>query len=490
MKLTLAVQVVENQTEQTVNGKPALAYTECTDATDGATGPAPAAKCKISINPSAHQGPGGGGSYFKGTMIHEVFHCFEAQLAGTIGRFNSALDAESWLMEGAAEWVASDFVTDPGTTNNWLDYLTHPATPLFGRTYDAIGWFGHLYPGGGVSPWKVLPAMIRAPGSAAAYDAATAGASPDFLDTEASVFFENSSLGRAWYQNGVQGQPPGTAAASAPPPGIWAKYLSPVKQGTVGNTGSQVPVQLAKPYADAVVRLTMPAQVTRMTVTSGHARLRSVTGTRDYVMDHPGTLYLCTASGPCSGCPAADKLPRFASPGDLGMDGGPDPAVALVHGMTIKDFCHQVATAPSSPGNPTAPPPPPVACGRLPSLDPPGMAVTVTGGARTSNGIAVLSCVYSQPKGFPYGWIIVMTFRSRAAAAAYFKAEITGTPVPGFTEPVQWGGGCNSETNVCGSDEFALHGYRIDEVAQQHPATPAVSEAQTSALMHRLLAVT
>ena len=191
VQLTLAVQVVENQTEQTVKGQPALAYTTCTNATDGATGPAPAAKCKISINPSAHQLPGGdGGSYFKGTMIHEVFHCFEAQLAGTIGRFNSAVDAESWLIEGAAEWVESDFVTDPSTTSNWLKYLENPSRPLFERTYDAIGWLGHLYPGGGVSPWKVLPAMIRVPGSAAAYDAATAGASPDFLDTEASVFFE------------------------------------------------------------------------------------------------------------------------------------------------------------------------------------------------------------------------------------------------------------------------------------------------------------
>jgi hypothetical protein len=158
--------------------------------------------------------------------------------------------------------------------------------------------------------------------------------------------------------------------------------------------------------------------------------------------------------------------------------------VAIIH--------HRLDTCPNSsplPSTSNPPPPRPVACDQLPSLGPPG--TVITGGVpRTINGITTLSCVYSQPKRYPYGWIIIMTFRSRAAAAAYFQAKITGTPVPGFTEPVRWDGGCNSATNVCGSDEFALHGYRIDEVAQQHPATQALSEGTTSALMRRLLANT
>jgi hypothetical protein len=53
---------------------------------------------------------------------------------------------------------------------------------------------------------------------------------------------------------------------------------------------------------------------------------------------------------------------------------------------------------------------------------------------------------------------------------------------------------CRTPTaKVCARDEFALHGYRIDELAQQSnpPATPALPTlGQTSALMHRLLAVT
>ena len=228
-----------------------------------------------------------------------------------------------------------------------------------------------------------------------------------------------------------------------------------------------------------------------ITVLRGHARLRSVTGTHDYV--NPGTLYLCTASGPCGGCAAAVKLTRFASPGDLGLDGGQETAEVRVHGMSVKDLCNQVATGPSSPpGNSTAPPPP-VACGKLPSLGP-----VVTGGTHTTNdGITTLSCIYSQgPKSFPLGWIIIMTFRSRAAAAKFFNDNIAGTPAPGFTEPVRYGKDCRSATptaTVCARYEFALHGYRIDELTQQSnpPATRALPTlAQTSALMHKLLAVT
>jgi hypothetical protein len=43
-------------------------------------------------------------------MLHEVFHCFEAQLESSIGTFNSATKAEARLIEGAADWVAHDFV--------------------------------------------------------------------------------------------------------------------------------------------------------------------------------------------------------------------------------------------------------------------------------------------------------------------------------------------------------------------------------------------
>jgi len=166
--------------------------------------------------------------------------------------------------------------------------------------------------------------------------------------------------------------------------------------------------------------------------------------------------------------------------GDPGLDGCPDLALVLAHGLSIKDLCDQVATGPSSPpGNSTAPPPP-AACGKLPSLGP-----VVTGGTHTTNdGITTLSCIYSQgPKSFPLGWIIIMTFRSRAAAAKFFNDNIAGTPAPGFTEPVRYGKDCRSATptaTVCARYEFALHGYRIDELTQQSnpPATRRTADAR------------
>jgi hypothetical protein len=147
-------------------------------------------------------------------------------------------------------------------------------------------------------------------------------------------------------------------------------------------------------------------------------------------------------------------------------------------------------------GTPTASakPPPPVDCDTLPSFGPPGTVVDQATGT-SSTGFAVLTCNYTQgPKGIPLGWIQIETFRSPTAAAAFFNAGITGTPVPGFTEPVRFGGGCRGDhLKVCSRDEIALHGYRIVELAQEStpPVTPALpSLAQSNALMRRLLAIT
>jgi hypothetical protein len=171
--------------------------------------------------------------------------------------------------------------------------------------------------------------------------------------------------------------------------------------------------------------------------------------------------------------------------------------------MSTKDLCDQVTTAPSAPqGSSTAPPPPPVACGKLPSLGPPG--TVIHGATETNSKFTSLTCVYTQgPKanGIPLGFILIETFHSRAAAAAFFNGGLTGgTPVPGFAQPVRYAQACHSlgaittnSSKVCTRNEIALHGYRIDEIGQDgtSPAPPHLPTlAQTNALMHRLLAVT
>ena len=98
--LTLRVQVVENPTPPQGTER-ALGYTGCQDAAGLSWSTAPAAQCTISMNPAAHSSP----IIEYAVMLHEVFHCFEAQLDSSIGKFNSGATAEAWLIEGAAESV-------------------------------------------------------------------------------------------------------------------------------------------------------------------------------------------------------------------------------------------------------------------------------------------------------------------------------------------------------------------------------------------------
>jgi len=401
-------------------------------------------------------------------MIHEVFHCFEAQLAGSTGRYNSGARAESWLYEGAADWVASDIVADdPEARVRWQIYLGSPGKSLFSRSYDAIGFFGHLYPGGGVSPWNVLPAMLRASSSAAAYDAATAGASAGFLNSEASVFFANSALGSAWYQHGAQGAPAGTAAQNVALPA-----RSPVQQAAVpaGPWTSYT----AAPYTDEVFTLGLSAPVTQFSLVYGHARLRAVHGAVEAVNQ---SLTVCTtASGRCPGCPAASKLPAFGNAGDLALTGGPDGTLLRIRGISLKDFCAQSAAVP------------PAACDKLPALGP-----QLTAQFTTFPGFTYLFCQYGD-HGLPDGFIIVETYPTAAAAqAAWTKGGINGEAQPGFTVPVLMGLSCDPPgSDFCSRHEFALKGSRIDEIALigTPPLILLPSLAQTNIWMHQLLAVT
>ncbi len=123
-----------------------------------------------------------------------MFHCLSAQIAGTLATYNAQ---GQWLSEGAAAWVESDLVAnDPDARAWWAKYLNTPGTPLFSRDYDAIGFFGHLA-SGGIDPWRRFAAMFSAPSDAAAYAASGAG-DADVLDSEASAFFGDSTLGDDW----------------------------------------------------------------------------------------------------------------------------------------------------------------------------------------------------------------------------------------------------------------------------------------------------
>ena len=125
-------------------------------------------------------------------IAHEVFHCFEAVMAGDDANWNRKPDP-SWLIEGAAEWAGAELAGGkaPVAGEERAVYYEHPARPLFSRSYDAIGFFDHMQ-SVGISPWSKFKAMFAQENDESAYFGAVAD-DRDFLTTEASVFLREAS---------------------------------------------------------------------------------------------------------------------------------------------------------------------------------------------------------------------------------------------------------------------------------------------------------
>ena len=275
------------------------AETDCRDAGGGVTGVV--ASCEITIAKGAHED-----GEIAATAAHEVFHVFQAVLAGSLTSYNRA--GSEWLTEGSAEWVQSDLVhSSSGARDWWKTYLSSPHRALFDRSYDAIGFFGHLA-SSGASPWSKFKAMFAATSNEAAY--AAAGVSETALDSEASVFFREPSFGSAWDQQG---------------PNVPTRSEVGFKPTEVKVAGSEELLSAAA-YADGAYRLSLklPANkpVLEVRVSGAHVRLHS-TGGGDVNEVDPGDLDLCTDPHGCD-CPGqpSQNLKQFHE-GDLAIAGGP-----------------------------------------------------------------------------------------------------------------------------------------------------------------------
>jgi hypothetical protein len=283
-----------------------------TDAAGGQNGPE--TRCLISV---VHATNVLSGSYRNAVMAHEVFHCLSAELSGTVANFAAH---GQWLIEGSATWAESDLVPeDESAAGWWTKYLSKPGRPLFSRNYDAIGFFGNLA-ASGVSPWRVFAPMFAATSDASAYTLALAG-STTFLDTEASAFFDDQSLGAPWE------------------PGPQGDQIADENVGRVKAHPKPVAVTKGKSltlsvgaYADGIYKLLSATRVTEIRVAAGHARLISTDGPH---LDEPRiltTLYLCDGKHKCT-CPDGQK-PEFHNfdEGYLAIAAGDTPASVTITG--------------------------------------------------------------------------------------------------------------------------------------------------------------
>ena len=261
-----------------------------------------ATSCEITVYRAAHREAN---HFLRGTIAHEVFHVFEARMSHGRPEFFAH---GGWLIEGAATWAESDLVEgDDGADVNWRLYLRSPATPLFSRVEEAVGFFGHME-SSGINPWGRFKAMFEASSNAASYDAA--GVSKTFLDNEASVFFRERAFGDDWNATGKN-------VPSAKEVGL--------KIPGVGVTGKSHPKLVVKPYADGVYTLSIAAlpastPVAEVVLLKGSMRLRSTDGEHVNALDEPQVL-LCSDPKGCS-CPGHHSDFQQFKTGDLALTGG------------------------------------------------------------------------------------------------------------------------------------------------------------------------
>lgn len=160
--------------------------------TAGQTGSGTPAYCRVRVPPKGQATAGT--PNFSFLIAHEVFHCVQfALIPAWSGR-------PDWIIEGLAEWAAIEATAWPLSLGmGWphQKYLSSPADPLFGRSYDASGFWARTNELNVL--WERIPLVLGAPASADAFAAAGA-TQQEFVDTWPSATMRFPYAGDAWYQ--------------------------------------------------------------------------------------------------------------------------------------------------------------------------------------------------------------------------------------------------------------------------------------------------
>lgn len=262
-------------------------------------------------------------AYLANTVAHEVFHCYQFQLA-PLGWQRTG---NAWLTEGQAEWAANTVAPiDPDWAAGHPDaYFGRPDESLFARTYTAGFFWGRLNETTG-SIWRRLGPALDQPTNEGAFAAAGAGA-PGFLEAWASSLPRLARAGAAWTTADPLVVPPGRFPAAS-----------------IDIAG---PVHLDKePFTNQLLRLRPNGgdNVVRIELTKGW--IRASDGREDIRFGPGGEAYVCLG-GRCA-CPAGEELTvptlRTAEgPLRLAVSGGDSGTLADVFSLSIDDLCTRAA---------------------------------------------------------------------------------------------------------------------------------------------------
>jgi hypothetical protein len=132
--------------------------------------------CRIRKGPTPDQA-----AYLDQAMAHEVFHCFQFDIAGA-----GMVGKPAWITEGMAEWAS--LMVQPFTPQSLNEYVDTSGRALFSRVYDGSGFWAHaedMAPG----LFKRLPAVLTEPDPVEAFQKAVAGG--DFFSSWGSSVFRS-----------------------------------------------------------------------------------------------------------------------------------------------------------------------------------------------------------------------------------------------------------------------------------------------------------
>jgi len=164
-------------------------------------------------------------------LIHEVFHCYEHQIDPDMATPKGKSNEHDWIIEGLARWV--DLTFYPATpVSRALEaintYIKTPAKGLFGRTYDAAGFWGHLQDVTGAL-WTRIPSILRDGASfhdQSAFNTAIGGDETNVLDSWGSSMLNISGAPAPWRTDSPlsgglgSSYPAGTATSVDAPYGV------------------------------------------------------------------------------------------------------------------------------------------------------------------------------------------------------------------------------------------------------------------------------
>jgi hypothetical protein len=266
-------------------------------------------------------------------LAHEVFHCFQFDIRGVKAWWNPL---PAWIGEGTADWVA--LTVDPVSWNvgggNVQAYIGSPTKPIFARSYDAAGFWGHVQDEYG-DLWKRLPGIIANGQNATSFSLAN-GDAPSFLNTWGSSFlrYPGGLGGPAWHMVSPL-IPPELSQLATPADTIAGSGLASAPPGTAAVY--IVNAAAGEPLLHVVMQ--------------GHGRLSPV---NNYTDDDLHDGWFCTASGGCV-CPSGTtgQVPEHHALGPhtaLALGGDANDAAGSFADLTsysLDTFCHKKPPQPS-----------------------------------------------------------------------------------------------------------------------------------------------